>query len=101
MIETNQLEQRLSEACDALWDQFVDPREAYVDDDGLWWNSVSVDGQPSRQTSVPFASEEQLAEIRQQSRRLLATNEYAINGVENRISHIVGTGHNDKATLFL
>ncbi len=35
------LEQRLSEACDALWDQFVDPSEAYVDD-GVWWNVVST-----------------------------------------------------------
>ncbi len=31
------LEQQLSEACDALWDQFVDPSEAYVDDEGMWW----------------------------------------------------------------
>jgi len=99
MIKTSQLEQRLSEACDALWDQFVDPREAYLDDNGMWWNGVSVDGQPSNQVSVPFVSEEQLSEIRQQSRRLVATNEYAINGVENRISYIVGTGHNYRASV--
>jgi len=99
MVKTNQLEQRLSEACDALWDQFVDPREAYLDDEGLWWNSVLVDGQSPRQASVPFASEEQLAEIRQQSRRLVATNEYAINGVENRISYVVGIGHNYRASI--
>ncbi len=98
MTETNQLEQRLSEACDALWDQFVDPREAFLDDEGLWWNSMSADGQPGRQPSVPFTSEEQLAEIRRQCRSLVATNEYAINGIENRISYLVGPGHNYRAS---
>ncbi len=86
------LEQRLSEACDALWDQFVDPSEAYVDD-GVWWNMVSTEGHAGRSPSVPFASVEQLAEIRQQNRRLAATNAFAINGIENRISYIVGVGH--------
>ncbi|MCA9229193.1 MAG: phage portal protein [Planctomycetales bacterium] len=99
MIETSRLEKQLSEACNALWDQFVDPREAFLDDDGLWWNTVSVDGRPTRQASVPFESADQLAEIRQQCRRLAVTNEYAINGIENRINYLVGTGHNYRASI--
>ncbi|MCG8449871.1 MAG: phage portal protein [Pirellulales bacterium] len=93
MVGANQLEKRLNEACDALWDMFVDPREAYLDDDGLWWNSVSVENKSGHLASVPFANEQQLAQIRQLSRRLVATNEFAINGVENRISYLVGSGH--------
>ncbi len=99
MNDSNQLEQRISEACDALWDQFVDPREAFLDQDGSLWDTVLVDGQAPQQTSVPFASETQLAEIRQQSRRLVATNEYAINGIENRINYLVGVGHNYRASI--
>ncbi len=92
-MDTSRLEHRLSEACDALWSMFVDPREAYVDDDGTWWNTIDVKGQPKGYSSVPFATEEQLAEIRQQCRRLAATNEFAINGIENRTSYLVGSGH--------
>jgi len=98
-IDTSRLEHRLSEACDALWDMFVDPREAYIDDDGSWWNSLAVAGQPGGNRSVPFASEEQLAEIRQQCRKLATTNEFAINGMENRTSYLVGSGHIYRASV--
>ncbi len=98
-ILTDPLQRRLSEACDALWDQLVDPREAYLDSDRVWWDAVSVNGQPAGGLSVPFTSEQQLADIRQQSRHLAATNEYAINGIENRISYLVGTGHNYRASI--
>jgi len=94
----NLLERRLSEACDALWDCFVDPREAYVDDDGLWWNTISVNGQSTAGAGVPYTSEDQLADIRLQTRRLAATNEFAINGLENRISYLVGVGHHYRAS---
>ena len=96
---SNHLEHRLTEACDALWDMFVDPREAYVDDDGTWWNTIHVEGQSEVSSSVPFATEQQLAEIRQQSRRLAATNEFAINGIENRTSYLVGSGHSYRASV--
>ncbi|NOZ39143.1 MAG: phage portal protein [Planctomycetes bacterium] len=96
---TDRLEHRLSEACDALWDMFVDPREAYVDDEGTWWNTLDVKGQAKGSVSVPFATYEQLAEIRQQSRRLAATNEFAINGIENRTSYLVGSGHVYRASV--
>jgi hypothetical protein len=34
---SNQIETRLLEAFDALWDDFVDPREAYADAADGWW----------------------------------------------------------------
>ncbi len=40
-----------------------------------------------------------LAELRTQCRALAATNEYAINGHENRISYIVGAGHIYRAAV--
>jgi Phage portal protein, lambda family len=106
MIDQNPLatseerwEQRLSEACDDLWNQFVDPADAYVDDEGVWWNVVSAAGHAGHSPSVPFTSAEQHAEIRQQNRRLAATNEFAINGIENRISYLVGVGHYYRAAV--
>jgi capsid protein len=93
------LEQRISEACDSLWDALVDPREAYLDDDGLWWSSLSVDGAAGARAAGPLLNEQQLAEVRLQCRRLAATNEFAINGIENRISYLVGAGHSYRAAV--
>lgn len=90
---TDRWENRLTEAFDALWDLFVDPREAYLDDTGQMWNTLSVGGHPSPRESVPFANEADLAEVRRQVRHLVSTNEFAINGIENRVSYLVGTGH--------
>ena len=42
---------------------------------------------------MPFTNEQQLAQIRDQCRTLAVANEFAINGHENRISYIVGSGH--------
>ncbi len=93
------LEHRLSEAFDALWNCFVDPHEANMDHEGMWWNTVSADGKTDPDTQAPFATEEQLADIRGQCRQLAATNAYAINGLENRISYLVGSGHIYRASV--
>ena len=45
-----------------------------------------------------FADEQQLAEIRDQCRALAVANEFAINGHENRIRYIVGSGHAYRAS---
>ena len=45
-----------------------------------------------------FINEQQLREIRIECRLLAATNEFAINGHENRISYLVGQGHTYRAT---
>ena len=92
-----QLDRRLSEAWQSLWDNFVDPREAYWDD-GSQWSALHT-GQGSRaQTALPYLNEMQLQELRDQCRALAVGNEFAINGHENRISFLVGPGHTYRAT---
>ena len=100
-IWMSKLEQRIEQRGPKLrcGISLIDPAEAYVDDEGVWWNVVSSGGPHSQSRSVPFSSTEQLAEIRQQSRRLVATNEYAINGIENRTSYVVGVGHHYRASV--
>ena len=96
--QLSRLEKRLLEAFDELWDNFVDPAEAYYDVDGSRWAQV---GAPSRQlgaAGLAFTTEQQLHEIRTQCRSLAVTNEFAINGHENRISYIVGSGHAYRVT---
>jgi len=87
------MERRLSEAFDELWDDFVDPADAFYDVDGMRWNAVGCATAAGTSSGIPFIDEQQLAEIRGQCRALAANNEFAINGHENRISYIVGSGH--------
>ncbi len=86
-----QLQRRLLEAFDQLWDSFVDPADALYDVDGTRWLKLS--GERSQDGTVAPLDETQLAQIRAQCRALAVTNEFAINGHENRISYIVGSGH--------
>ncbi len=86
------LERRLIEAFDELWDTFVDPADAVCDTDGSSWNRLAG-GCANGASGVPFRNEQELAEIRNECRRLAVANEFAINGHENRISYIVGSGH--------
>ncbi len=95
---TDHWETRLTEAFDALWNDFVDPREAYADPTDGWWQPIGATSQGLLRGDAPF-SEQMLADLRDQSRRLAATNEFAINGLENRISYIVGPGHSYRATV--
>lgn len=87
---------KLLESFDLLLNDFVDPRDAYTDDEG-WWlplgSSSLMDG------AVGALSEDRLRELRAECRRLALTNEYAINGHENRISYVVGTGHTYHVTV--
>lgn len=86
-------ERRLVEAFDHLWDHLVDPREAYEDELGVPWPEVGgLRGGPAA-WGAPFRSEAEHRAIRAECRALAATNEFAINGHENRVSYIVGTGH--------
>jgi capsid protein len=94
----NHLERRLLEAFDELWNGFVDPADAYYDTDGSRWNTLNVAGASSlSHRPASIADESQLAEIRAQCRTLAVENEFAINGHENRISYIVGSGHSYRA----
>jgi capsid protein len=87
------LERQLLEAFDEMWDSFVDPADAFYDMDGTRWNALGGAMPPGVASGIPFTDEQQLAEIRGQCRALAAGNEFAINGHENRISYIVGSGH--------
>ena len=90
------LERRLREAFDELWDSFVDPADALYDADGTRWTRLAGLGLPGS-AGAPFADERQLAEIRGECRALAVANEFAINGHENRVSYIVGSGHSYRA----
>ena len=87
------LERRLLEAFDGLWDNFVDPADALYDVDGLRWRRLGGTGIPGSAAEAPYADEAQLGEVRERCRSLALTNEFAINGHENRINFIVGSGH--------
>jgi hypothetical protein len=91
------LEQRMNQIYEELWNQFVDPREAFFDGDGRPWDHVATAGGAMHRTATPYATEAELARIRARCRRLAIRNEFAINGHENRISFIVGRGHRYQA----
>lgn len=91
-------ENRLLEVFDALWNDLVDPRDAFADTDGGWWLPVGATGGSSPRGAGPI-NEQMLADLRAQCRVLAATNEFAINGHENRISYIVGPGHSYRAAV--
>jgi hypothetical protein len=93
------LENRLFEMFDAMWDDFVDPREAYADVDGEWWLPVGAANGSAAGVGCGPTSEQQLRALRQQCRRLAVANEFAINGHENRINYVVGSGHNYRAAI--
>ncbi len=92
------LESRLLEVFDALWDDLVDPREAFAGPSGDWWSPVAASGSAAC-SAGSVVNEQSLADIRSQCRALAATNEFAINGHENRISYIVGPGHSYRAAI--
>jgi capsid protein len=87
------MERRLVEAFDELWDNFVDPAEAVCDLDGISWQRLGGGRLADGAIGMPYNDEMQLAQIRNQCRALAVSNEFAINGHENRISYIVGHGH--------
>lgn len=73
---------RLLETFDALYDAFVDPRDALDDADGSRWRRLAG-GLPGGE---PAFDEQQLADIRAECRMLAVSNEFALNGHENRLS---------------
>ncbi|MEQ8849081.1 phage portal protein [Botrimarina sp.] len=87
------LESALAEAIASLWDGYVDPREAFQGDDGLYWAGVGGGA------GLSGAAAPGLATLREECRRLALANEFAINGHENRISYVVGAGHVYRATI--
>ncbi len=66
---------------------FDDPEDGDLEGHRLWLPLGC------RRASVPFQTETELDHIRSECRQLAVENEFAINGHENRISYVVGTGH--------
>ena len=90
------LERCLLEVYEELRDSLVDPREAFYDDGDGWLPVGSLAGGGGR---AAILGEPEHRAIRDECRLLAATNEYAINGHENRISYLVGPGHTYRATI--
>jgi len=93
MIEA---ENRLLRESLAFCSGYVDPRDAYRGPDGEFWPPLDVTTGDTPLANTVFADEHQLARARNIGRLLEQSNEFAINGHENRINYIVGTGHTYK-----
>lgn len=87
---------RLRESLE-FFSNYVDPLEARRGPEGELWDVIDSPGATENAACDGFADEQQLARARSACRRLERTNEFAINGHENRVSYIVGTGHTYKA----
>lgn len=72
-----------------LYAGVIDPAEAYRERGEFW---EPLEGGPPRE-APPLATDQELAAARAACRHLATTNEFAINGHENRISYLVGPGH--------
>ena len=96
-----QLEKHLLEAFDELWDDFVDPAEAYLGVDGSRWPQAGGQAAQIGAVGLAFSSEPQLHEIRADCRSLAVNNEFALNAHENRINYVVGNGHSYRVTVKL
>ncbi len=74
-----------------LWDSYVDPREAYISNDGEIWEAIG--GGVSPLEELPFRTTAELFQIQSVARILARDNEFAINAHANRQNYIIGTGH--------
>jgi hypothetical protein len=72
---------------------FIDPDERWIDPEtGERWHEIGGLNDPEGRSS-PLTDQERLRLARVLGRRLATNNEYAINGHENRVNYIVGSGH--------
>lgn len=81
---------KLLEATD--YTQMIDPRDAYVDDNGEVWAPVGY-GTGLNEFGQVYRSEGELDRVRNLCRWFADENEFAINSHENRVSYVVGWGH--------
>jgi len=82
---------KLRESLD-LWDKYVDPTDAFRGPRGELWSRIGSDMSYEDEESR-FLTIEDLKKARMVCRALAFSNEFAINGHENRISYVIGTGH--------
>src|SRR5256885_1686906 len=95
----SRLEQRLQEAYEQFCTTIVDPLDALFDGEALPWLTIGGGLDATGLAGWGPTTETQLREIRNQCRLLAMTNEFAINGHENRVSFIVGSGHTYRAAI--
>jgi hypothetical protein len=89
------LENKMIRESVEMWDNYVDPLDAFRGEDGEMWSAVGGGSIPAG-SGFERHGWRVLAELtiaRRQCQLLAETNEYAINGHENRINYIIGTGH--------
>jgi len=82
----NYLESQVS-----LWDSYVDPKEAYLGNDGEIWEAIGHGYSPLEE--LPFRTCAELFQIQSVARILWRDNEFAQNAHKNRQNYIVGSGH--------
>lgn len=75
----------------SLWDSYVDPREAFLGNDGEIWEGISGAFTPIEE--LPFRTCTELFQIQSVARILWRDNEFAKNAHNNRMNYIIGWGH--------
>ena len=76
----------------SFWDSYVDPRDAYLGEDGEIWSGIGGN-KNSPIDELPFRNCVELFQVQSIARCLWRDNEFAINGHTNRINYIVGKSH--------
>ncbi len=79
-----------SESINILFDKLVDPNTPFFDDGERW---ERIGGENDRHARGSVRTEQDLRNRRQHCRLLAEENEFAINGHENRVSYVIGEGH--------
>ena len=74
-----------------LWQSYVDPREAYLGNNGELWEGIGGGLSPMDET--PYNTCNELFEIQKVARILARDNEFAKNAHRNRINYIIGSSH--------
>jgi hypothetical protein len=93
VARTLRAENRVLREALEVFDHYVDPLDAYREEGELWNGAGNLSGQAGTLSYGGFRSEAELAAARNACRALAMSNEFAINGHENRISYLVGSGH--------
>ncbi len=86
--------ERYLESLSIEYGTIADPRDALLDPEtGEEWLPLGFEGRAAWEHIGAPQTEEELQIVRQRSRYLATTNGFCINGLENRISYVVGSGH--------
>src|SRR5436305_5031278 len=93
VARTVRAENRVLREALEIFDHYIDPLDAYREEGELWDAAAGTLGRTGTPPFGGFRSEGELTAARNACRALAMANEFAINGHENRISYLVGSGH--------